>query len=59
MIAALNKPFYLKANETINEKPYPLESSNILKSEKSLFAFKEMFKHLSLQEAVSQGHVYR
>tara|TARA_Y100001954_G_C15821401_1_gene610110 strand:+ start:3119 stop:4561 length:1443 start_codon:yes stop_codon:yes gene_type:complete len=55
MIAALNKPFYLKANETINEKPYPLESSNILKSEKSLFAFKEMFKHLSLQEAVSQG----
>ena len=55
MIAALNKPFCLKASESENKNTYPLESSNILKSEKSLFAFKEMFKHLSLQEAVSQG----
>ena len=55
MIAALNKPFCLKASESEDKNTYPLESSNILKSEKSLFAFKEMFKHLSLQEAVSQG----
>ena len=55
VLTVLNKPVSLKANEFTNKKSNTFESSNILKSEKSLFAFKEMFKHLSLQEAVSQG----
>ena len=55
MIIALNKPFCLKASESQDKSLSHFESSNILKSEKSLFAFKEMFKHVSLQEAVSQG----
>ena len=55
LFIVLNKPSYVKANELKNKESYVQQSSNILKSEKSLFAFKEMFKPLSLQEAVSQG----
>ena len=52
LLALLGNPLVIKASEreSLNES-----SSNILKSKKSLFAFKEMFKPLGLQEAVSQG----